>query len=121
MKEDPCMDVPGLNAHAGERLEYLAHLFYEKDKEYGATYRRCGEVLLSIFPKGINLNSKHEMTRFMHLVMIITKVTRYANQFEKGAIHRDSLDDLAVYAMMLQEVDDMSCTHPDDYARSNET
>jgi hypothetical protein len=38
------------------------------------------------------------------LVQIMSKLSRYCANFNQGG-HEDSLDDLAVYSVLLQEVD----------------
>tara|TARA_R110000787_G_scaffold102227_1_gene208206 strand:+ start:916 stop:1110 length:195 start_codon:yes stop_codon:yes gene_type:complete len=60
--------------------------------------------MTSLFPEGINLNTVDAINRFGLLSMIISKLTRYCNQWDEP--HKDSIHDLGVYAFMLEGVDD---------------
>jgi hypothetical protein len=57
------------------------------------------------------LKGAEEFNRFALLLQIIHKVSRYARAMDAG--HVDSLDDIAVYAQMLQEYDE-ECKYPAD-------
>tara|TARA_R110000796_G_scaffold23332_7_gene66925 strand:- start:975 stop:1169 length:195 start_codon:yes stop_codon:yes gene_type:complete len=60
--------------------------------------------MTSLFPEGINLNTVDAINRFGLLSMIISKLTRYCNQWDEP--HKDSIHDLGVYSFMLEGVDD---------------
>jgi hypothetical protein len=81
-----------------------AELYRERNKIYGDNYKRFGKVMALLFPKGLNLSSADDHNRFGIFVQIVAKVTRYAENFERGG-HDDSLDDNSVYSMMLKELD----------------
>lgn len=85
-------DVPVL-------LHNLASLFEEKNKQYANAFMENGAIFALLFPKGIELKSEEDFRRFCLFMMLVHKLTRYANSWAKGG-HDDSLDDLAVYAMM---------------------
>jgi hypothetical protein len=88
-----------------EFLHNAAAIYEERNKLYGDNYKRPFMNLL--FPNGITLQSKNDFTRFGVFSQIVSKVTRYAEQFNKGG-HPDSLDDLSVYSMMLKELDELA-------------
>lgn len=84
-------------------LEVKASLFDERHKDYGDNYKRFGPMVHAMM-KEVSLKTPDDFNRFGILVQVFSKVSRYAMNFEKGG-HADSLDDLAVYAMMLKECD----------------
>ena len=96
-----------MKSWVGQQLIDKAELFDKKNMEYGSTYLKAGQIYEAIFPDGICLNSAQDFGRFAIFVLMMTKVNRYAQNFEKGG-HEDSLDDLSVYAMMLKEIDNES-------------
>ena len=96
-KKTRAPDVPGM-------LTDLAELYKERNKLYGDNYKRFGVIMKALFPMGISLYDEDEHNRFGVFVQIVAKITRYAEQFKVGG-HPDSLDDTAVYSMMLQELD----------------
>lgn len=87
-----------------EEFKKKAKLYDERNALYGDNYKRFGFIMVHLFPSGAALNGPHDFNRMGIFVQIVSKVTRYAAQFEKGG-HADSLDDLSVYAMMLKELD----------------
>jgi len=80
-------------------------LFEERGKVYGDNYKRMGIVMSGLFPKGIYLKTTDDHNRFHLLELMVLKLTRYCENWDKGG-HADSLDDNSVYSMMLREVDD---------------
>jgi hypothetical protein len=89
-----------------ERLKALGKLYQERNTLYGDNYKQAGTRFTSLFTEGITLKSPNDFTRFALLVHIDNKISRYAQAWAKtGKAHPDSLDDLAVYSQMLQEVD----------------
>lgn len=87
-----------------EMLLDSAATFEERSKVYGDNYKRFGAVMQRMFPNGLSCNSVDDFNRLGVFVQIVSKVTRYAEQFAKGG-HDDSLLDLSVYATMLRELD----------------
>ena len=57
-----------------------------------------------LFPKGLDLKTPADFNRYGALNLIITKLIRYCNNWEKP--HQDSIHDLGVYAFILETVDD---------------
>lgn len=82
-----------------------ANIYEERNKLYGDNYKRFGQVMMHLFPSGVSLRTIEDHNRFGVFVQMVSKLTRYAEQFAKGG-HSDSLDDLSVYSMMLRELDD---------------
>lgn len=80
-----------------------ADIYEQRNKIYGNNYFRFGTVAREILGN-IELKSAEDFNRFGILVQILSKITRYGENFKRGG-HDDSLDDLAVYAMMLKELD----------------
>jgi hypothetical protein len=87
-----------------ELLRHAASIYEERNKIYGDNYKRFGSIVSLLFPNGLTLENEDDHNRFGVFVQIVSKITRYAECFELGG-HIDSLDDTAVYAMMLQELD----------------
>jgi hypothetical protein len=92
-------------------LEKLADLYRERNKLYGNDYKRCGEAYAALFPNGLTLRTAEDFSRFVIFSLGYGKQIRYANNFTRGG-HVDSLDDLSVYAQMLQELDGDARTKP---------
>lgn len=86
-----------------EMLFNAAKIYEERNNIYGDNYKRFGPSLNELFDS-VTLKTPDDFNRFGILVQIFAKFSRYCNMFNKGG-HKDSLDDIAVYAMMLQELD----------------
>ncbi len=82
-----------------------AATFTERNKEYRNNWRMVGPVMKEMFPDGIDLLTMEEQERFHIFSLIVVKLTRYAVNFQGGG-HRDSIHDIAVYAAMLEAIDD---------------
>jgi len=93
----------GKKAVVPEALRSCAEIYEERNKLYGDNYKRFGQVMGILFPNGINLDNEMEYNRYGIFVQMISKIMRYAENWEKG--HPDSLDDLSVYSQMLNELD----------------
>lgn len=91
------------NKPVPQMLAELGKLYEERNKLYGDNYKLYGNIMIALFPNGIRLETVEDHNRFGVFVQIIAKITRYAMQFQ--ATHVDSLDDMTVYAQMLQELD----------------
>jgi len=88
-----------------DSLKMLQDVYHARNMEYGSSYKRFGNILLALFPAGIHIKEEMDGTRVAILLWILSKLDRYVSNFENGG-HPDSLDDMAVYAMMLKEIDD---------------
>ena len=93
--------------NAIEHLSRIQEIYKERNALYGDNYKHFGKILLGMFPQGAVLNTEEEFNRFALFLNILHKLTRYARSINSGG-HADSLDDMAVYAMMLRETDDDS-------------
>ena len=87
-----------------EALKNLSELYLNKNKDYKDCYKKHGHVIEALFPDGITLENYTDMNRFALLDMMVGKLTRYCNNFFEDG-HKDSLDDISVYAQMLNEID----------------
>lgn len=87
-----------------DMLRQSAQTYEERNQLYGDNYKRFGPVMALLFPKGIELMSDDDHNRFGVFVQIVSKLTRYAENFRVGG-HDDSLLDMTVYATMLRELD----------------
>lgn len=102
-----------------EALRQAAVIYEQRYALYGDNYKRFGKLLAALFPDGISIASAEDPVkagnRLGVLIQILSKITRYCENFNRGG-HADSLDDLAVYAMMLRELDaDIQTEIPIDY------
>jgi hypothetical protein len=88
-----------------DMLTKLADIYRARNLSYGDNYKLFGSVMRSLFPEGLQVTTSDDWNRLGVLVQIVSKLTRYTNNFSRGG-HRDSLDDTAVYAMMLRELDE---------------
>jgi len=86
------------------QLREKAELYAQRNALYGDTYKLQGEVMNLLFPAGITLDGVKDHNRYAIYQTMISKMCRYAANFEAGG-HIDSLDDISVYSMMLQELD----------------
>jgi len=84
-------------------LNETANIYRERNKLYKDNYKRIGAIFTELFPYGLRLDSEYDFNRFAIFNHILNKVTRYAMTWQEG--HIDSLDDIAVYVMMLKELD----------------
>lgn len=101
--EEEQFDAPEHNV--ARNLRKLAELFNDRYQLYGDNYKRVGAVMRAMFPDGrIVLETDLDFLRFGLFVQMTYKLTRYASTFDDGG-HRDSLDDLPVYAQMLADID----------------
>ena len=104
-----------------EALSDLGKLYEERNKLYKDNYKNFGKILIGFFPQGITLKTEEELNRFALFMQTVHKQSRYAHSLLEGG-HADSLDDLSVYAQMLQEVDNEYRDKQElEYRRSNAT
>lgn len=86
-----------------KRIKELSKLREQRALSYGDTPKIKGEVMSALFPNGVKLKTPVDQARYSLLSFIVSKLVRYCNNFEFG--HEDSLDDISVYAQILQEKD----------------
>lgn len=88
-----------------KELEGKAALFQQRHAVYGDNYKRFGPVMTMLLDgQALSTRSMRDMSRLGLFVQLVSKITRYGENFNRGG-HADSLDDIAVYAMMLKEID----------------
>lgn len=88
-----------------ELLQEAVDIFKARREVYGDNYMKHGYVMTAFFPDSIPIvNSAKDHSRFGLLTQIISKLTRYCENFSKGG-HDDSLADLSVYAAILRSLD----------------
>lgn len=87
-----------------DSLRQSADVFEERGRVYGDAYKNFGHVLMALRPNGFAIRTVEDANRLGVFVQILSKIVRYANQFEAGG-HDDSLLDLSTYAAMLRELD----------------
>lgn len=87
-------------------LKAKADLFAQRAAVYGDNYKFFGQAMMGLFPRGLHCTTEEEFARLGIFIMLASKLSRYAQNFNRGG-HEDSLDDTSVYAMMLKEIDTM--------------
>lgn len=85
---------------ADKILDAAAATYRERNPMYGSNYLNVGEAMKGFFPNGIELKTANDHVRFHLFCWLVGKLSRYANQWEKG--HQDSIHDAIVYAAMLE-------------------
>lgn len=86
-----------------EILRSGADTYEQRNKTYGDNYKHYGALLMSMFPRGLTLNTPEDWNRLALIFACANKLSRYTWSFSAGG-HVDSAHDLAVYAAMLQEM-----------------
>lgn len=89
-----------------ELLKAAAATYEQRNKIYGDSYKEHGKIMSALFPE-LTLSGVDDFNRFGVLNMMVSKLTRYAANFNEGG-HEDSIHDLVVYSAMLLELDDDS-------------
>jgi hypothetical protein len=87
-----------------DMLREAAAVYEERNTLYSDNYKRFGSYLAHMFPSGIMVETPDDWNRVGLFMHIMTKVSRYAENWDRGG-HDDSLQDLVVYATMLREID----------------
>lgn len=87
-----------------DMLRDAAGIYEQRNQIYGDNYKRFGKIMNILFPNGLCLQNDDDFNRYGIFVQVVSKITRYAENFSRGG-HDDSLDDNTVYSMMLKELD----------------
>ena len=91
--------------YVADELVSKAKLFAQRYAIYGNNYVRFGPIMAQLMAtQKLDPTNEKDMARFGVFVQVVSKITRYAENFNRGG-HDDSLDDIAVYAMMLKALD----------------
>ena len=80
--------------------------FASRNGIYKDNYKRLGALMVALFPNGITINREIDWNRFGVFMPLMTKLTRYCENWSNGG-PADSMHDLMVYAAMLQELDEL--------------
>lgn len=88
--------VPGI-------LREAAQTYEQRNPLYGDAYKHYGPTMMAFFPQGLFINEPEDWNRFGLFSMMVSKMTRIANNITVGG-HRDSSLDLSVYAAMMTEL-----------------
>ena len=72
---------------------------------YGQNYLRFGPIMKSLMGQ-VTLKTEKDWNRIAIIIHMLNKLTRYCSRWGKGG-HQDSLDDLAVYSLILKEIDEI--------------
>lgn len=84
-----------------------ADTFKQRNKIYGDNYKRFGNILMNLFPNGVDVTNPDIANKLNLLIQITGKITRYAECLTNGYKgHKDSAHDIMVYAAMLEEMTD---------------
>jgi hypothetical protein len=86
-------------------LKEMQKTYTEKNKQYGNSFFKVGNVMSAMFPNGLTLKNSEDFTRLHLLEWTIGKICRYANNFMAGG-HKDSAHDAGIYLAILQFVDE---------------
>lgn len=89
--------------NVADRLTKLADLNRERGGTYG-DFEKIGRVLAQVFPEGLTLKTPDDWNRIILFTNSMNKLVRYSVNFNAGG-HADSLDDNAVYSIMLRDLD----------------
>ena len=86
-------------------LEECAAIQADRESVYGDLFHRHGDIVTRFFPSGVALSTPEEIARFRLFGSVVTKLSRYANNFKSGG-HEDSLKDAINYIAMLSILDE---------------
>tara|TARA_R100001443_G_scaffold487_6_gene2034 strand:+ start:12540 stop:12893 length:354 start_codon:yes stop_codon:yes gene_type:complete len=104
MFSNPKKDVSKIKT-VEQNLEQALKTFKERNKLYGKNYYKFGKVMEKLFPNEVVLKTEGDYNRFGVFVQIVSKITRYSNNFSNGG-HKDSIHDTGVYAFIMEELDE---------------
>ena len=90
-----------MKKNAADILAERAEAFRERNKVYGDNYKRVGDVMVALFPEGVELKTQEDFNTWHLFELMIVKLTRFANS---NLTHVDSIHDCAVYAAMVQSL-----------------
>jgi hypothetical protein len=98
----PDLKYKALKTSPADMLQDAANTFKLRNELYGDNYKKFGHIMKILNPTW-ECNVEN-WNRVCLLVQIVSKLTRYCENFNKGG-HDDSLNDLAVYAAILRSLD----------------
>lgn len=96
---------------AHENLATGAKTFQARNKLYGNSYHKFGNVMFALMPHDYAPLDEDDWNRLGVINMIVSKLIRYTENLEKGG-HLDSAHDLMVYGAMLEELTEEKVERP---------
>ena len=94
--ESSAKTVPGI-------LREAAATYESRNPLYGDAYKHYGAAMMAFFPLGLTIGEPEDWNRFGLFSMMVSKMSRLANNMTTGG-HYDSALDLSVYAAMMAEL-----------------
>ena len=88
-----------------EFFSEIMKIHSERHKAYGQNYLRFGPIMKSLMGQ-VTLKTEKDWNRIAIMIHMLNKLTRYCSRWNKGG-HEDSLNDLAVYSLILKELDEV--------------
>jgi hypothetical protein len=101
--EDIIAPPPKPGSPLADILEFAARTARERAKLWGNNYKEAGAVMAALLPAGVELKTSEQWNRFLVFCHIINKLTRYAQNINRGG-NKDSAHDMMVYSAMLEEL-----------------
>jgi hypothetical protein len=89
-----------------ENLSELIQIHEDRAHLYGNDYLTGATSIMGLFPRGVEARTPRDAIRLGLIYQLHAKLLRYCYRFNDGG-HEDSLDDIAVYAQMLKNVDEV--------------
>jgi hypothetical protein len=96
-----------------EFLNDAIKMYHDKGEEYGHTYWTFGKVMEALMPGGLTVRTADDWSRLAIVNQIVGKLIRYLHCWTDP--NTEELDDLGVYAFILEHIDD-SIRHRNDRA-----
>lgn len=86
---------------AADILAKMGDTYRQRNEVYGDNYLVVGKVMEILFPEGVLLKTADQFNKWHLFELMIVKLTRFTNS---ELTHVDSIEDLAVYAAMVQSL-----------------
>lgn len=99
IEPDPRNLIAPVVISPADLLAKMADTYRERNAVYGDNWRNVGNVMMSLFPNGMRLETAEAFNKWHLFELIVVKLTRFANS---GLKHADSIHDIAVYAAMIE-------------------
>ena len=84
-------------------LDNLADTYRHRGERYRESFKQVGEVMKIVFPEKRTISTVQDFNALHLLMMIVVKLVRFGNQ---GMMHKDSIEDAAVYCAMMRHIID---------------
>jgi hypothetical protein len=86
----------------------IGALVDEKNKAYGSSFHKAGEILRILYPNGVPVSKYQDM---LFLVRVLDKMFRIATS--KDAFGENPAKDIAGYAILMSEVSKAAAAEPE--------